>query len=112
MKISKELAKGSTSLLILSILSKQEMYGYQIIRTAEVMSEAVFQMNEGTLYPILHGMEQEKLLTSHWCTDEETKRRRKYYKITPKGRKELASQKEEWKTYSGAVNRVIGMSKA
>lgn len=112
MKISKELAKGSTGLLVLSVLSKQELYGYQIIKTVELVSEEVFKMNEGTLYPILHSLEQEGLLTSRWCTDEESGRKRKYYKITEKGLRELAGQTAEWRTYEKAVNRVVGMSEA
>ena len=108
MRISKELAKGSTGLLVLGVLSKQDMYGYQIIKTVELMSENVFQMNEGTLYPILHSLEKEEFLTAHWAENEETGRRRKYYKITEKGLKELAAQKQEWDTYQTAVNRVLG----
>lgn len=108
MRISKELAKGSTGLLVLGVLSKREMYGYQIIKTVELMSENVFQMNEGTLYPILHSLEREEFLTAYWAENEETGRRRKYYKITEKGLKELAAQKQEWDTYQTAVNRVLG----
>lgn len=107
MKISKELAKGSTALLVLSVLAKEDLYGYQIIRTVEIMSEKVFQMNEGTLYPILHSLEKEGFLTSYWSESEETSRRRKYYKITPKGLKEFESQKKEWNTYSQAVVKLI-----
>ena len=107
MRISKELAKGSTGLLVLSVLSRQELYGYQIIKTVELMSENVFQMNEGTLYPILHALEKEELLISHWADSPETGKRRKYYKITEKGLRELAKQKEEWETYQTAVNRVV-----
>lgn len=108
MRISKELAKGNTGLLVLGVLSRGELYGYQIIKTVELMSEDVFQMNEGTLYPILHALEQEGFLTSHWVESDDTGRKRKYYKITDKGRKELAKQKQEWETYQKAVNRVIG----
>lgn len=108
MRISKELAKGSTGLLVLGVLSKREMYGYQIIKTVELMSENVFQMNEGTLYPILHALEKEEYLTAYWAENEETGRKRKYYKITEKGLKELAAQKQEWETYQTAVNRVLG----
>lgn len=108
MKISKELAKGSTALLVLSVLSKHDMYGYQIIRTVEVMSEDVFQMNEGTLYPILHSLENEGYLTSYWSEKSESARRRKYYKITQQGLKELESQKQEWSVYSSAVAKVLG----
>ena len=108
MKISKELAKGSTGMLVLSVISRGEMYGYQIIKTVEMMSENVFQMNEGTLYPILHSLEKEDYLTSRWVESEENGRKRKYYKITDKGLRELASQKQEWEVYSAAVGKVLG----
>ena len=85
MKISKELAKGSTGLLVLSVISKTDMYGYQIIKTLEVMSENVFSLNEGTLYPILHSLEKEGSLESYWCEAEG--RKRKYYKITESARR-------------------------
>lgn len=107
MKISKELAKGSTAMLVLSVLSREEMYGYQIIKTVELTSEKVFQMNEGTLYPILHSLEQEGFLTSRWCDGEENGRRRKYYKITEDGKKELKLRHAEWERYEKAVNRVL-----
>lgn len=107
MKISKELAKGSTGMLVLSVISRSEMYGYQIIKTVEMMSENVFQMNEGTLYPILHALEKEDYLTSRWVESEDNGRKRKYYKITEKGLKELASQKQEWEAYSTAVGKVL-----
>ena len=68
----------------------------------------MFQMNEGTLYPILHALEKEELLTSYWADNPDTGKRRKYYKITKKGLRELEMQKEEWETYQKAVNRVIG----
>lgn len=107
MAISKELAKGSTALLVLSVLKKEDLYGYQIIRTLEIMSEKVFQLNEGTLYPILHSLEKEGYLTAYWSDASETARRRKYYKITPQGLKELESQTQEWNTYSQAVTKVL-----
>ncbi len=108
MKISKELAKGSTGMMVLSVISRHEMYGYQIIKTVEMTSNNVFQMNEGTLYPILHSLEKEGFLTSHWVESEENGRKRKYYQITEKGIKELASQKKEWEEYSKAVGKVLG----
>ena len=108
MKISKELAKGSTAMLVLSVISKREMYGYQIIKTVELLSEDVFQMNEGTLYPILHSLEQNGMLTSFWSEGDETSRRRRYYRITQKGLKELEGYKAEWDAYSSAVAKVLG----
>ena len=109
MRIRKELAKGSTGLLVLSVLSRQELYGYQIIKTVELMSESVFQMNEGTLYPILHSLEKEGSLESYWCEAEG--RKRKYYKITESGLAELADKKREWQSFSGAVSKVLGGAK-
>lgn len=107
MKISKELLKGSTTLLILSVLKQKELYGYQIIKELALLSENVFHLNEGTMYPILHAMEQEKLLESYWM-ESESGRKRKYYRITQKGLKELKKQVEEWQTYAGTVCKVIG----
>ncbi len=108
MNIRKELQKGSTPLLVLGVLARGEMYGYQIIKTVELESERVFQMNEGTLYPILHAMEQEGLLCARWEQVEGSARKRKYYRITDKGRKALARDRAAWDTYRTAVDRVLG----
>lgn len=106
MKISKELARGSTTMLILNLLQNKNMYGYQIIKELSEKSENVFELKEGTLYPILHGLESKNLITSYW--DETTAKKRKYYAITEAGKKQLENQKEEWLTFSTGVNRVIG----
>lgn len=106
MKISKELAKGSTALLVLSVISKRDMYGYEIIKTIENASEDVFSLNEGTLYPILHSLESNGCLEAYWCEAEG--RKRKYYKITDKGLKELLTKEKEWNVFSGAVRKVLG----
>ena len=66
MKISKELIKGSTAMLVMSVLKKNDMYGYKIIKELELQSESVFDLIEGTLYPILHSLEVENLLVSYW----------------------------------------------
>ena len=105
MKISKELAKGSTALLVLSVISKRDMYGYQIIKTIEMESEEVFTLNEGTLYPILHAMEKEHQVESYW--QEVDGRKRKYYHITKKGKKLLQEKSDEWKVYSDSVEKVM-----
>lgn len=105
MKYSKELLKGSTSTLVLSVLENKDLYGYRIINELEIRSENAFEMSEGTLYPILHALEKEKYLESYW--QEVDGRNRKYYHITKKGKKELASKKEEWKSFSTSVNKVL-----
>ncbi len=106
MQFSKELVKGSTAMLVLSVMQKGDLYGYQIIKELETVSEKAFVMNEGTLYPILHALEKEKYLESYW---EETlsARKRKYYRLTDRGRKELAKKRTEWEQYSSAVEKVL-----
>lgn len=108
MKISKELIKGSSSILILSVLKSEDLYGYKIIREIEIRSDNTFAMSEGTLYPILHALEKEKFLESYW--EEFDGRRRKYYHITKKGLKQLESKKEEWKQFSVSVNKVLNFA--
>ena len=106
MKINKELTKGSTALLVLSVIAKEDLYGYQIIKTIEKQSDNVFSMKEGTLYPILHTLEANGYLTAYWVDADG--RDRKYYKITDKGLKQLQEKQEEWTAFTGAVNKVIG----
>ena len=107
MKLSKELIKGSSAMLVLGVLDGSEMYGYQIIKELERRSENVFSMKEGTLYPILHALESEGYVTAYW-EETESARKRKYYRITDKGRRELLRQREEFEVYSGAVGKVLG----
>lgn len=106
MKIDKELMKGSTTLLILNLLDKENLYGYQLIKKLSEESENIFNLKEGTLYPILHGLEEKGFISSYW--DDTTGKKRKYYSITKQGKKQLKESKEEWKVFSGAVNKVIG----
>lgn len=106
MKIGKELLKGSTVILILTLLDRKEMYGYEMVRELEQRSGGVFTLKEGTLYPILHALETDGTVESYW--DEQGSRPRKYYRLTGKGRSRLEERKREWSLFSGAVNRVLG----
>ncbi|WP_160691936.1 helix-turn-helix transcriptional regulator [Clostridium sp. C2-6-12] len=106
MKINKELIKGSTSILVLSLLRKGEMYGYEIIKEMQIKSNSVFEFKEGTLYPILHGLEEENLVESFW-KEGENARKRKYYKITKKGIGKLKEKQEEWNLFTSTVNKII-----
>ncbi len=108
MKVSKELIKGSTSLLVMSVLKGKDLYGYRIIKELEIRSENAFEFKEGTLYPILHALEKEGFLESYW--DEIDGRKRKYYHLTSKGLKQLDSKKQEWKFYSESVDRVLNFA--
>jgi DNA-binding PadR family transcriptional regulator len=106
MKISKELLKGSTGILILNLLNQQDRYGYELIKELERMSDGTFTLKEGTLYPILHSMETEKWLQSYW--EQAEGRKRKYYRITDSGRRKLQEKRQEWKLFRTAVDQVLG----
>ena len=105
-KIDKSLLSGSTTLLLLQLLSEKDMYGYEMIETLRERSQNVFELKAGTLYPLLHGLEEKKYLESY--EQEAGGKTRKYYRITRAGRKYLEEKKKEWETYTGAVGRVLG----
>lgn len=106
MRINKELLKGSTTMIILNLLKDNNMYGYEMIKKLKEKSENVFELKEGTLYPILHSLEENGFIVSYW--DESTAKKRKYYAITEKGKKQLKEKKEEWKLFSNEINQLLG----
>lgn len=97
--------KGSLSLLVLHSLTQQARHGYQIAQQIKQDSAGVLDFKEGTLYPTLHSMEKEGLISS--TTAEENGRLRRYYHITEHGREQLAAEMQEWKRFSGAVNLIL-----
>jgi PadR family transcriptional regulator, regulatory protein PadR len=92
-----QMRKGSTDILILSLLTERSMYGYEISQQLKQRSSGYFEMKEGLLYPALHQMQQQGWLASEWRKVDG--RRRKYYRITPLGREVLGEQAKEWKTF-------------
>lgn len=108
MDIKKELTKGSSAMLVLSVLEKEDLYGYMIIKRIAQKSEDVFSFKEGTLYPILHNFESNGYVKSY--TVEVESRKRKYYKITKKGIKALNEARKEWEAYTMAVRKVIDVN--
>ena len=106
MKMNKELLKGSSPILVLSLLKQGDMYGYQMISKLKNQSGCVFEMKEGTLYPILHSLEQDGAVTSYW--QEAGGRKRRYYHLSPKGKQLLEEKQKEWNVYVTAVNQVMG----
>ena len=98
-----------TQLLVLSLLSGEDMYGYQMIVELARRSDHTFEMKEGTLYPVLHGLEKEGLVEAYQ-QEAPTGRLRKYYHLTRKGGVYLKEETKAWQTYSGAVNAVLRSS--
>lgn len=98
-----------THLLILSLLAGEDMYGYQMITELARRSQNVFSMKEGTLYPVLHGLEKQGYVEAYQQVAE-SGRMRKYYRITRSGRGCLVEEKQAWEAYEGAVNAVLRLS--
>jgi DNA-binding PadR family transcriptional regulator len=99
--------KGSTDLLILNLLMKRPMYGYEISQHLERLSGGYFGMKEGLLYPALHRMQQKGWLSTEWQTVDG--RRRKYYALTRFGKEALGEQAAEWKTFLDNLSPLLGM---
>lgn len=106
MKIDKALLSGSSAMLVLKLLAERDMYGYQITEELAARSQNVFEMKSGTLYPLLHTLEQKGLVTAYEQT--EGGRERRYYAITDAGKRQLEEKREEWECYTTAVSRVLG----
>ena len=98
-----------TKLLVLSLLSGEDMYGYQMIVELGRRSNRTFEMKEGTLYPVLHGLEKDGYVEAYQ-QEAPTGRVRKYYHLTRKGGAALKTEEKAWETYSGAVNAVLRSS--
>jgi len=93
--ISKELVGASARPILLSILNEGESYGYAIIQRVHDLSRGELEWKDGTLYPVLHKLEDASLISATWRKSE-TGRRRKYYSITPKGKQALETEKNQW----------------
>ena len=107
MDFDKGLIGGSTVMLLLSLLDKKDCYGYEIIRELKDRSENVFQFKEGTLYPVLHRMENAGYVKSY-RKEAENGKERKYYSITAQGVRQLGEEEEKWRAFAMSVNMVIG----
>ena len=97
---------GALEMLILDVVSRGTSYGYEITQTVLSESNGQFELKEGSLYPALHRLERQKLLSSSWGESEEG-RRRKYYKITASGKKVLEAKRQEWHDFSEGVEGVL-----
>lgn len=105
MSYKRELLKGATETLLLSLLKNQPMYGYQIIKELDKRSQGYFKFKEGTLYPALHRLESSGLVKGQWKRLPSGQERR-YYHLTGKGQRLLEEKLAEWRGFSTAVSLV------
>ena len=106
MEIDTQFLKGSIGLLLLNLLSRGEMYGYEILQEAARRSAHAFEFKEGTLYPALHQLEKKGQIKSRWRTAENG-RERKYYSLTSQGRKDAADYEKQWHHLTGAITAIL-----
>ena len=103
--MAREQEPGGMDMLILHLLAERDMYGYEMVTELASRSNEVFQLKEGTLYPLLHRLEKEGSVSAY--EEKKEGRVRRYYRLTRKGGAKLRERTEAWETYSGAVNAVL-----
>ena len=104
--MSKDQLQGALGLLILKTLQRHPMHGYGIAQRIQQVSEDGLRVEEGSLYPALHRIEQQGWIASEWRASE-AGRRAKFYRLTPAGRRQLARETENWSRVSSAVAKVL-----
>ncbi|MBR3769636.1 MAG: helix-turn-helix transcriptional regulator [Lachnospiraceae bacterium] len=108
MAIDKSLIQGSLAMLILRLLDEKDMYGYEMIETLRGRSNNVFELKAGSLYPLLHSLEEKNYVTAY--EDDSSGKTRKYYHLSGEGKRFLKEKKEEWEVYSTAVSSVLTLA--
>jgi transcriptional regulator len=106
-KPKSDLLQGTLDLLILKTLEPGAMHGWAITQRIQQVSENVLQVNQGSLYPALHRLEEQGWINSEWGASENN-RQAKFYELTRLGRKQLAQEKENWLRLSLAIARIVG----
>jgi PadR family transcriptional regulator PadR len=104
--IEGDILKGNTLTLILGLIEEQPMYGFQIAKEIGRRSEGTFRFREGLLYPALHQLEKEGLLESEWRSSTQGPKR-KYYRITRRGKQEAERLRQRWSVFSNAMKQVL-----
>jgi DNA-binding PadR family transcriptional regulator len=105
MKIGKDLVAASAVPLVLAILADGESYGYAIIQRVRELSRGELGWSDGMLYPVLHWLEKNEFVRARWRVAE-SGRKRKYYRITPQGRAQLAEERRQWQAVDATLRNV------
>lgn len=107
----RELKKGSAELLILSLIEDRPRHGYEISKLIEARSDGMLKFNVASLYPLLYRLEKRGWIQGRWV-EKAGQRRRRYYKLTPEGKKVLAAQRSSWRDFVEAISRITGIENA
>ena len=103
--LDRELKKGSAELLILSLVEERGRHGYEISKLIESRSAGALRFNVASLYPLLYRLEKRGWIEGRWV-EKAGQRRRRFYQLTPGGRKVLAAQRSKWRSFVDAINRI------
>ena len=103
---ARELKKGSAEFLILSLVEREARHGYEISKLIESRSQGRLRFNVASLYPLLYRLEQRGLLQARWV-EKAGQRRRRYYRLTPKGREVLEAERRGWTDFVESVRRIV-----
>ena len=109
--LDRELKKGSAELLILSLVEDQPRHGYDIGNLIERRSKGALKFNVASLYPLLYRLERRGWIQGRWV-EKAGQRRRRYYRLTAEGKKVLAAQRNSWREFVEAINRIAGIEHA
>ena len=109
--LDRELKKGSAELLILSLVEDQPRHGYDIGNLIERRSKGTLRFNVASLYPLLYRLERRGWIQGRWV-EKAGQRRRRYYRLTAEGKKVLAAQRNSWREFVEAINRITGIEHA
>jgi transcriptional regulator len=107
----RELKKGSAELLVLSLVDVRARHGYEIGKLIETRSNGALRFNIASLYPLLYRLEKRGWIRGTWI-EKAGQRRRRYYRLTPVGRKVLAAQRSGWRNFVAAIDRITGLEHA
>ena len=109
-RLRKQTLDGNVETLILAVLEAEPNYGYQIAKELNIRSNGILSLGEGTIYPTLHRLKKRKLLFAKLRLAKNG-RQRKYYRLTTKGRRVLADNREQWKMLVSVMEKVLGSAK-
>src|SRR3977135_2127756 len=104
---SADMQKGGSEMIVLALLEARARHGYELAKLIEAQSQNQLQFHVASLYPMLYRLERKKLVEGKWV-EKAGERRRRFYKLTPAGRKALAAHRESWRVFVTALNRLTG----
>lgn len=107
----RELQKGSAEMILLALLEARPRHGYELARLIESQSRSKLQFHVASLYPMLYRLERKRLVEGHWV-EKAGERRRRFYRLTPEGRRALERRRRTWREFVAALNHLTGFGHA